>query len=54
MLVSVDGRATGVLALADAARPTSVAAVQALHDLGVEVVILTGHNEATARRTRSA
>ncbi|WP_197505957.1 cation-translocating P-type ATPase [Mycobacterium sp. 852014-52144_SCH5372336] len=50
VLVSVDGRGVGVVALADAARETSAAAVQALHDLGVEVVMLSGDNEATARR----
>lgn len=50
VLVAIDGRATGVLALADAARATSVAAVAALHDAGVEVVMLTGDNRATASR----
>jgi Cu2+-exporting ATPase len=48
--VAVDGKLAGLLAIADAARPTSVAAVRALHELGVEVVMLTGDNEATARR----
>ena len=41
---------SGVIALADAARETAAAAVAALHELGVEVVMLTGDNEATARR----
>jgi Cu2+-exporting ATPase len=50
VLVSVDGRASGVIALADAARETSVAAVAALHEVGVEVVMLSGDNTATARR----
>ena len=50
VLVAVDGRAVGVIALADAARDTSAAAVAALHEPGVEVVMLTGDNEATARR----
>ena len=36
--------------LADAARETSADAVAALHELGVEVVMLTGDNEATAKR----
>jgi Cu2+-exporting ATPase len=48
--VSVDGRAAGVIGIADAARPTAAAAVSALHELGVQVVMLTGDNEATARR----
>jgi P-type Cu2+ transporter len=50
VLVAVDGRGVGVIALADAARETSAAAVAALHELGVEVVMLSGDNEATARR----
>ena len=50
VLVAVDGRPAGLIALADAPRPTAAAAVQALHDLGVEVVMLTGDNQATARR----
>ncbi|WP_172650866.1 heavy metal translocating P-type ATPase [Rhodococcus opacus] len=50
VLVAVDGRGVGVIALADAARDTSAAAVSALHDLGVEVVMLSGDNEATAAR----
>jgi Cu2+-exporting ATPase len=50
VLVAVDGRAVGVVALADAVRPTSAAAVAALHETGIQVVMLTGDNEATARR----
>jgi Cu2+-exporting ATPase len=50
VLVAVDGRGVGVIALADAARETSAPAVSALHDLGVEVVMLSGDNEATAKR----
>jgi Cu2+-exporting ATPase len=50
VLVAVDGRAVGVIGLADAVRETSAAAVAALHEAGVEVVMLSGDNEATARR----
>src|SRR6516164_7884353 len=50
VLVAVDGRAAGVIALADAARESSPDAVAALHALGVQVVMLTGDNEATAAR----
>jgi P-type Cu2+ transporter len=50
VLVAVDRRPAGLIALADAPRPTAAPAVQALHELGVEVVMLTGDNEATARR----
>jgi Cu2+-exporting ATPase len=50
VLVAVDGRAVGVIALADAVRPTSATAVAALHEAGIQVVMLTGDNAATARR----
>lgn len=48
--VALDGRLLGLLAIADAARPTSKAAVAALRERGVEVAMLTGDNRATARR----
>jgi Cu2+-exporting ATPase len=50
VLVGVDGRVAGVIALADAARDTSAAAVSALHQLGVQVAMLSGDNRATAER----
>lgn len=50
VLVAADGQGVGVIALADAARETSADAVAALHELGVQVVMLSGDNEATAER----
>jgi P-type Cu2+ transporter len=50
VLVAVEGRAAGVLALADAPRDTAAAAVRELHAMNIQVVMLTGDNEATARR----
>ncbi|MFA5883180.1 MAG: heavy metal translocating P-type ATPase [Acidimicrobiia bacterium] len=50
VMVSVDGEVRAVIGIADAARPTAAAAVSALHDLGIEVVMLTGDNAATAER----
>jgi Cu2+-exporting ATPase len=50
VIVAVDGRAAAVIGIADAPRPTSAAAVAALRDAGVEVAMLTGDNEGTARR----
>ncbi|MGZ5372439.1 heavy metal translocating P-type ATPase [Aeromicrobium sp.] len=50
VIAAVDGRATAIFGIADAPRETSVEAVKALHDSGVEVVMLTGDNEATAER----
>jgi Cu2+-exporting ATPase len=50
VLLAVDGRAAGLLAIADQPRPTASAAVAALVQLGVKPVMLTGDNAATARR----
>ena len=50
VLVAVDGRAAGVIGIADAVRETSAAAVAGLHQAGVQVVMLTGDNAATAQR----
>ena len=48
--IARDGRLVGLIAVADAPRPTSREAVQRLKALGVESVMLTGDNWATARR----
>jgi Cu2+-exporting ATPase len=50
VVVAVDGRAAGLIGIADAPRESSAPAVAALRAAGVEVVMLTGDNEATARR----
>jgi Cu2+-exporting ATPase len=50
VLASVDGRAAGLFGIADAVRETSAASVEALHEAGVEVVMLTGDNQATGER----
>jgi Cu2+-exporting ATPase len=48
--VAVDRHAAAAIGIADAPRPTSAAAVAALAQAGVEVIMLTGDNAATARR----
>jgi Cu2+-exporting ATPase len=48
--VALDGRAAALIGIADAPRPTSAAAVAVLKQAGIEVVMLTGDNQATARR----
>ena len=50
IFVAVDGRAVGVIGIADAPRPSSATMVLELKALGIEVVMLTGDNDATARR----
>ena len=46
--VDVDGELAGALAIADAIRATSKAAVSRLHAMGVETVLLTGDVASTA------
>jgi Cu+-exporting ATPase len=48
VLAAVDGEPAGALAIADPVKDDSAAAIAALHHLGVEVVMLTGDNAATA------
>jgi P-type Cu2+ transporter len=50
VMAAADGRPLGLFAIADAPRETSATAIQALHDAGVHVVMLTGDNRATAER----
>ena len=54
VLVAIDGTPAGALAVADAIRPTSKTAVEALHNLGIEVAMVTGDAEATARAVARA
>ncbi|WEL16349.1 Cation transport ATPase [Halorhabdus sp. SVX81] len=50
VVVGTASEVWGVVAVADEVRPTARRAVERLHDLGVEhVVMLTGDNEGTAR-----
>jgi Cu2+-exporting ATPase len=44
------GRLIGLIAIADAVRPSSRAAIEALQKRGVKVAMLTGDNQATAER----
>jgi Cu+-exporting ATPase len=47
--VAWDGRAHGVLVVADTVKPTSAEAVRRLRDLGLTPVLLTGDHERAAR-----
>jgi Cu2+-exporting ATPase len=48
--VALNGRLVGLIAIADAPRPTSAATVRALTRKGIRVAMLTGDNRATAQR----
>jgi P-type Cu+ transporter len=47
--VAIDGALEGVVVVADAVKPTSIAAIRRLHEEGIRVVMLSGDNERTAR-----
>jgi len=49
LFVAVGGDILGVIGLADTVRPEAASAVRRLRDQGLEVVLLTGDNERTAR-----
>lgn len=48
--VASGGEIIGLIAIADATRPTSAATVVALQDRGVKVAMITGDNAGTAKR----
>jgi Cu+-exporting ATPase len=48
MFVAIDGKPAGVVAVADPIKATTFEAVDALHALGLKIVMLTGDNRHTA------
>jgi Cu2+-exporting ATPase len=48
--VAQNGRVLGLIAIADAVRPTAKATVAKLRERGIDVVMLTGDNAGTAKR----
>ncbi len=53
MVVAIDGRPQGMIAVSDPVKPESEAAVRKLHDESLRVVMLTGDNAQTARTIAS-
>ncbi len=49
MIVVVDGEVAGIIAVSDTLKEESKNAIQSLHQQGLEVVMLTGDNERTAK-----
>ena len=49
MHVALDGRSAGLISVADPIKPSTPDAIKNLHDEGVEIVMLTGDNQTSAR-----
>jgi len=49
IFVAIDGKAAGILAIADPIKATTPAAISALKEAGIRVVMLTGDNATTAK-----
>jgi len=48
MLLAIDGRAAGLIGVADPIKDSTLDAIRALHEEGVQVIMLTGDNRTTA------
>ena len=49
MVIAIDGKYQGVIAVADTVKETAKEAIRELKELGLDVIMLTGDNERTAR-----
>ncbi len=49
LYVAVDGRLAALFGVADPIKPGTAAAISALHEMGLQVAMITGDNAATAR-----
>lgn len=49
IFVAIEGDAIGFIIIADPIKPSTLKAIEALHQLGIKVLMLTGDNEYTAK-----
>lgn len=49
MMIAIDSELKGTIAVADTVKASTSEAIQQLHDLDIEIVMLTGDNERTAQ-----
>ncbi len=49
MYITIDGKLAGIISVADVMKPSSKRAIELLHDMGIETVMITGDNRRTAQ-----
>ena len=49
MYIAIDGKLAGIIAVADVVKESSAKAIKKLHEMGIEVVMITGDNSRTAQ-----
>ncbi len=48
MYIAVDGKPAGIIAVADVVKESSAKAIEKLHEMGIQVAMITGDNKRTA------